>query len=101
VSLSLAKEDKTLQPSELENLPRSKTDGFDYRAVSNGLVFPNQDFTQLPYEIVVSYEHWVTFERCDNGLDDDADGQTDCADTDCAGQPCGPPGAVCVNGQCQ
>ena len=28
--------------------------------------------------------------QCGNGLDDDQDGLTDCADPDCAGQPCGP-----------
>ena len=33
-------------------------------------------------------------EICDNGQDDDGDGNIDCADTDCAGQQ-GPTGAVC------
>ncbi len=58
LSLAVAKEDKSVQPSELEALPRSRTNGFDYRAASNGVVFINQDFSQLPYELVVGYAHW-------------------------------------------
>ncbi len=39
-------------------------------------------------------------EICDNGLDDDGDGQLDCDDLDCAGDPaCPPPAEInCVNG---
>ncbi len=39
-------------------------------------------------------------EICDNGIDDDADGDTDCADSDCAADPaCAPPDPeICDNG---
>lgn len=39
-------------------------------------------------------------EKCDNSQDDDCDGQSDCADSDCAnGTACGT-NRVCSNGQC-
>lgn len=39
-------------------------------------------------------------EVCDNGVDDDVDGRTDCADADCNGAPgCGPAGEICGNGR--
>ena len=41
-------------------LPRSRVNGFDYRASSNTIVFLQQDFSNPPYEIVVSYQRWVT-----------------------------------------
>jgi len=38
-------------------------------------------------------------ERCDNGIDDDADGALDCEDPDCAqAGPCLPPPENCING---
>ena len=46
-----------------------------------------------------------SFEICNNGIDDDGDGDIDCADSDCLGAPeCGPAGAmpmpyeICDNG---
>ena len=40
-------------------------------------------------------------EICDNGLDDDTDTVTDCADPDCDGKPCGTnPNRVCQGGSC-
>jgi hypothetical protein len=41
-------------------LPRSRVNGFDYRASSNSIVFLQQDFSNPPYEVVVSYQRWVT-----------------------------------------
>jgi hypothetical protein len=38
--------------------------------------------------------------NCADGIDNDGDGQTDCADADCAGQPCGA-GKSCTAGVCQ
>lgn len=60
VSLAVAKEDKTSQPSTYLALPRSRNLGFDYRASSNTIVFIGQDFSDPPYEVVVSYRRWVT-----------------------------------------
>ncbi len=39
---------------------------------------------------------------CDNGLDDDGDGKSDCADADCDGRACSvsSPGKVCAAGAC-
>jgi hypothetical protein len=37
--------------------------------------------------------------NCGNSIDDDHDGQTDCADTDCNLKPCGT-GAVCCGTNC-
>ena len=40
-------------------IPRSRESGFDYRGVSNSIVFYNQPFTPaMPSEIVVSYRRW-------------------------------------------
>jgi hypothetical protein len=39
-------------------------------------------------------------QSCGDGLDDDCDGLIDCADPDCAGQPCGPHGYTCAAGAC-
>lgn len=60
VSLAVAKEIKTTEPSTFEALPRSRTMGFDYRASANTIVFIGQDFSSPPYEVVVSYVRWVT-----------------------------------------
>ncbi|MFH2008631.1 MAG: hypothetical protein ABI333_18735 [bacterium] len=60
VSLAVAKEDKTTQPSTFLALPRSRINGFDYRASANTIVFLQQDFSNPPYEVVVSYQRWVT-----------------------------------------
>ncbi len=60
VSLAVAKEDKTTTPSTFVALPRSRVQGFDYRASSNTIVFLQQDFSNPPYEVVVSYQRWVT-----------------------------------------
>jgi len=60
VSLAVAKEDKTSQPSTFVALPRSRVQGFDYRASANTIVFLQQDFSDPPYEVVVSYQRWVT-----------------------------------------
>jgi hypothetical protein len=37
---------------------------------------------------------------CGNAMDDDCDGMTDCADSDCAGDACGPGGATCMGSTC-
>jgi hypothetical protein len=37
---------------------------------------------------------------CGDGLDNDCDGQVDCADTDCDGEICGDGGLACKNGAC-
>lgn len=37
---------------------------------------------------------------CNNSIDDDQDGDIDCADTDCDGETCGPSGAVCAGPVC-
>ncbi len=60
VSLAVAKEDKTTSPSTFLALPRSRINGFDYRASANTIVFLQQDFSNPPYEVVVSYQRWVT-----------------------------------------
>ena len=60
VSLAVAKEDKTTTPSTFSALPRSRVMGFDYRASANTIVFLQQDFSNPPYEVVVSYQRWVT-----------------------------------------
>lgn len=40
-------------------------------------------------------------EICDNGVDDDGDGDIDCADSDCAGDPaCAGGGPICGDGTC-
>ncbi|MCB9718816.1 MAG: pre-peptidase C-terminal domain-containing protein [Myxococcales bacterium] len=39
-------------------------------------------------------------EVCDNGVDDDGDGNADCADSDCAGDPACAGGGNCGNGVC-
>jgi len=57
-SLAVAKEDKTTTPSTLQRLDRSRTFGFDYRVGPNGLVFIGQDFSALPYQLVLSYDRW-------------------------------------------
>jgi hypothetical protein len=38
---------------------------------------------------------------CDDMHDNDCDGLTDCADSDCNGQRCGPFGRACAGGTCQ
>jgi hypothetical protein len=38
---------------------------------------------------------------CGDGLDNDCDGQKDCADADCASQPCGANGLICMAGLCK
>ena len=60
MSLAVAKEDKTTTPSTFSALPRSRVMGFDYRASANTIVFLQQDFSNPPYEVVVSYQRWVT-----------------------------------------
>jgi hypothetical protein len=37
---------------------------------------------------------------CGDGIDHDCDGFVDCADTDCAGEPCGAHGMICDAGSC-
>ena len=60
VSIAVAKEMKSGGSSTFEALPRSRASGFDYRASANTIVFINRDFSDPPYEIVVSYQRWVT-----------------------------------------
>lgn len=57
-SLAVAKENKSTTPSTMDRLERSRTFGFDYRVGPNGLVFIGQDFTQLPYHLIISYDRW-------------------------------------------
>ena len=40
-------------------------------------------------------------ELCTDGLDNDCDSQTDCADTQCAGRSCNGLGKTCASGSCQ
>jgi hypothetical protein len=42
----------------------------------------------------------MSVEACDNGLDDDGDGLSDCADPDCEAQSCQPGGLTCSGGVC-
>lgn len=43
------------------SLPRSRVNGFDYRASSNAVVFIGQEFDpNHPSEVLVSYHRWVT-----------------------------------------
>jgi hypothetical protein len=42
----------------------------------------------------------MAVEVCDNGLDDDGDGQRDCADSDCETRGCQPGGLTCSGGVC-
>jgi hypothetical protein len=60
VSLAVAKEDKSSQPSTYLPLARSRLSGFDYRASANTIVFIGQDFSDPPYDVAVSYQRWVT-----------------------------------------
>ncbi|MDQ3265629.1 MAG: MopE-related protein [Myxococcota bacterium] len=39
--------------------------------------------------------------NCQDGQDDDCDGQSDCDDPDCAGSVCDPGGLICVGASCQ
>ncbi len=48
---------------------------------------------------IESYVNVPDVEDCENGLDDDGDGQVDCADADCASHPaCVVPDEICDNG---
>ena len=38
---------------------------------------------------------------CNDGNDNDCDGQTDCSDSQCAGDPCGSNGRICISNICQ
>ena len=60
VSIAVAIERKDTTPSTYEPLPRSRVEGFDYRASSNRIVLVNQPMDFPPYDVVVSYERWVT-----------------------------------------
>jgi hypothetical protein len=63
VSLAVAIERKDAQnPSQtsFEAIPRSRTSGFRYKASSNRIVLVDQPMDYPPYEVVVSYERWVT-----------------------------------------
>lgn len=60
VSIAVAKEMKDGDSPPFVQLPRSRVSGFDYRASSNTIVFINQDFSDPPYEVVASYQRWVT-----------------------------------------
>lgn len=39
--------------------------------------------------------------ECDDGIDADCDGSTDCEDDDCSGRPCGTRGRMCAEGSCE
>ncbi|MDY0004374.1 MAG: hypothetical protein RBU30_23940 [Polyangia bacterium] len=43
----------------------------------------------------------ATESSCGDNHDNDCDGQTDCADSDCNGDPCGSNGMVCSSSTCQ
>jgi hypothetical protein len=43
----------------------------------------------------------MAVEACDNGLDDDGDGLTDCADPECETRSCQPGGLTCAGGVCR
>jgi len=60
VSIAVSKEMKDANGSHYEALPRSRAGGFDYRSSSNSIVFIGQDFKDPPYEVVVSYQRWVS-----------------------------------------
>ncbi len=40
------------------------------------------------------------FEDCSNLIDDNLTGEVDCADASCEGQSCGPSGLICMSGLC-
>jgi hypothetical protein len=60
VSLAAAIERKDQGVSTYEPLVRSRVEGFDYRASSNRIVLISQPMDFPPYDVVVSYERWVT-----------------------------------------
>jgi hypothetical protein len=61
VSLAVAIERKDGNgDSTYEALVRSRAEGFDYRASTNRIVLVNQPMDYPPYDVVVSYERWVT-----------------------------------------
>lgn len=63
VSLAVAIERKDSQnptQTSFEAIPRSRTSGFRYKASSNRIVLVDQPMDYPPYEVVVSYERWVT-----------------------------------------
>jgi len=43
-----------------EAIPRSRTDGFNYKASTNRIVLVGQPMGYPPYEVVVSYTRWIT-----------------------------------------
>jgi hypothetical protein len=63
VSLAVAIERKNPQNGAhtgYEAIPRSRSNGFNYKASSNRIVLLNQPMDYPPYEVVVSYTRWVT-----------------------------------------
>ncbi len=61
VSIAVALEQKDGQGnSTFEPIPRSRVQGFDYRASANRVVLISQPMEYPPYQVVVSYSRWVT-----------------------------------------
>jgi hypothetical protein len=88
---------KTLEVSP----PGRRSSAVAYDRLRRRLVlFGGQD-SGVTYRDTWFYQYRSTWpdEVCGNGLDDDADGLTDCEDPDCDGLPCS--GGICTAGVCQ
>ncbi len=79
-----------------------------HRMVFDGLRRRAVIFGGLPQNVSMghlrdTWEYWVASalpdEQCDNGTDDDSDGEVDCADPDCEGLSCAT--GTCSGGACQ
>jgi len=76
----------------------NQTESFTLNAPADGayLVVETWD-TASPFTLQVTCQGAV--EDCDNGTDDDGDGQADCADPDCVSDPaCQTAAEICANG---
>ncbi|MBN2723569.1 MAG: hypothetical protein JXR95_05795 [Deltaproteobacteria bacterium] len=63
ISLAVAIERKNAADpldTSYDAIPRSRSNGFDYKASSNRIVLVSQPMDYPPYEVVVSYTRWVT-----------------------------------------
>ena len=81
----------SLSPSAI--LSALQSNGVNVTDPRNGRVTPRVD----AYATVQSLSGGPTPEICDNNIDDDGDGDTDCADSDCTSDPvCAPGGSETV-----
>jgi len=60
----------------------------------DGLCGPNENGNLCPQDCFESPT------QCGDGVDNDNDGATDCADPDCNSHSCGPHGLICANNAC-